>query len=71
MLSTRAKQSRGEENADDEINTDICCIFFGLYGDDIGTEREWLKCKCGRWIHEDCVDEVNVNSDATKLCPLC
>jgi len=29
------------------------------------------RCKCRRWIHEDCVDEDDVDSDATKLCLLC
>jgi len=49
----------------------LCCTCFGLFGDDLGTEREWLRCKCGRWIHEDCIDEDDVNGDATNLCPLC
>ena len=69
--TSRPKKSRAAENADDEIDSNRCCTCFGLYSDDIGTEREWLKCCCGRWIHEECVDEDDVNSSATKLCPLC
>jgi len=69
--TSRAKRSRTVENADNEIDSNRCCTCFGLFSDDVGTEREWLKCSCGRWIHEDCVDEDDINIDATKLCPLC
>ena len=62
---------RAAENADNEIDSNRCCTCFGFYSDDFGTEREWLKCCCGRWIHEECVDENDINSSATKLCPLC
>ena len=58
------------ENADDEIDCNRCCTCFDLFSDDVGTEREWLKCHCGRWIHEEYVDEDDINSSATKLCPL-
>ena len=70
-VTCRAKRNKTKESADDEIDSNRCCTCIGLFGDDLGTEREWLRCKCGRWIHEDCVDEDNVNDDATKLCPLC
>ena len=45
----------------------LCCVCFGCYSDDRDTSREWLQCKCGRWLHEDCIDEP----DDDKLCPLC
>ena len=70
-LTSRAKRSKTKDSADDEIDCNRCCTCFGLFSNDLGTEREWLRCKCGRWIHEDCVDEDDVNSEATKLCPLC
>jgi len=72
-ITPRPKKSRAAENADDKIDSNRCCTCFGLYSDDFGTEREWLiqKCCCGRWIHKECVDENDINSNATKLCPLC
>ena len=71
----KPKKSRAAENTADEIHSkrcftcsNWCCTCFGLYSDDFGTDRVWLKCFCGRWIHEECVDENNINSSATKLC---
>ena len=52
------------------IFTDVCCVCFGSYEDDAGTDREWLQCRCGRWIHEDCVDYED-SSPEGGLCPLC
>jgi len=46
------------ENADNEIDSNQCCTCFGLFS--VRTEREWLKCHCGRWIHEECVDEDDI-----------
>ena len=49
-----------------------CCACFGLYSDDIGTGREWLECACGRWLHEDCVENIVYDTNGKeKLCPLC
>lgn len=58
-------------SADDEIDVNRCCVCFGMYADDIGTGREWLKCKCTRWIHEDCIDDDDVVVESGKFCPLC
>ena len=44
---------------------------FGSYDDDLDTTREWLQCKCDRWIHEDCIDEEVCVLIEGKLCPLC
>jgi len=70
-LTSRAKRNKAKDSADDEIDCNRFCLCFGLFCNKLGIEREWLRCKCGRWIHEDCVDEDDVNSNATKLCPLC
>ena len=57
---------------EDSINTDGYCACFGLYTDGIGTGREWLECACGRWIHEECIEDVVYNANGKeKLCPLC
>lgn len=65
-------KSKAPRLNDDSINTDECCACFGLYTDDIGTGREWLECTCGRWIHEDCVENIVYDANGReKLCPLC
>ena len=56
---------------DEPIDTNLCCICFGSYDEDIDTGREWLQCSCGRWIHEDCIDEVVIDNSSGKVCPLC
>ena len=48
---------------------DECCACFGQYSDDIGTGREWLECACGRWVHEDCVENIVYDTNGKeKLC---
>ena len=29
--------------------------------------REWLQCSCSRWIHEDCVDDEDVEKGSGRL----
>ena len=43
---------------------------FGVYADDAGTGREWLQCQCSRWIHEDCIDDDDVDIEQCVVCPL-
>jgi len=33
---------------DELIESDVCCVCFGSYDDDLDTTREWLQCKCDR-----------------------
>ena len=35
------------------------------------TTREWLQCKCDRWIHEDYIDDEDCVITEGKLCLLC
>ena len=44
---------------------------FGHFADDAGTGREWLMCCCTRWIHEDCIDNEDVDIEKCVFCPLC
>ena len=69
--TTRPKRNKLKENVDVSINADLCCVCFGSYQEDVGTGREWLQCSCSRWIHEDCVDDEDVEEDSGRLCPLC
>ena len=57
----------------ESFNTDwcLCCVCFGSYQEDIDTGREWLQCSCGKWLHEDCVDDSDMDNETNRLCPLC
>ena len=47
---------------------------FVHYADDIldGSGADWIFCKCGRWLHEDCVEDVvKDNNDDETYCSLC
>ena len=46
-------------------------MHFGSYEDD-GVGAQWISCRCGRWLHEDCVKETVVGSDAQqRFCIFC
>ena len=34
-----------------------------MYADDAGTRKEWLECWCSRWIHEDCTDDDEFDTE--------
>ena len=38
------------------IDTNQCCVCFIYYQDDVteANGRNWIACRCGRWLHEDC-----------------
>ena len=68
--SQRQAQKKAQCEIDETVHENHCCACFGFYDEDIGTGREWVECSCKRWLHEDCVDEEDMNSSG-KLCPLC
>ena len=70
-VARQPNEKRVKSNAYDEIDTNRCCVCFGKYEDDAETGREWLECCCTRWIHEDCIDNEDVDIENCKLCPLC
>ena len=68
IRSTRKKQ---KIDLDESIESDLCCVCFGSYDDDLDTTRHWVQCQCGKWLHEDCIDEDDSVLIDGKLCPLC
>ena len=70
VKSKRGNNTRKKARIEVEVDADICCVCFGSYEDDRGTDRDWIQCKCNRWIHEDCVDFEDCSEDGV-LCPLC
>lgn len=58
----------------EEIDVNECCMCFGNYVDDIieGAGAEWISCACGRWLHEDCIEnQVIDTSGRERFCPFC
>ena len=54
-------------SANDEIDINRCCVYFGIHADDVGTGWEWLQCKCTRWMHEDCMDNDDFVVESGKF----
>ena len=37
-----------------------------------GSGADWIFCRCGQYLHEDCVEEVVKDSDGVdRLCSFC
>ena len=56
------------------IDLNKCCMYFVSYEDNIldGAGAEWIFCKCGRWLHEDCVEDVvEENAGDECYCSFC
>ena len=52
----------------------MCCACFGSYEDDVleGTGAVWIACACGRWLHEDCVEDCREDDQGNdRIYPLC
>ena len=62
------------ETDEEEINPNVCCMCFVTFEEDTceQTGAEWLPCACGRWLHEDCAEDIVVDSDGNeRCCPFC
>ena len=70
----RKKTRKGKHVAlpDTEIDTNVCCVCFGLYTEDV-SGADWIECACGHWLHEERAEECVVDaggkeSFATYVC---
>ena len=69
MDEPRPKRVRFAES--EEIDTNQCSMCFCAYEEDEG-ESDWVECACGRWIHEDCIEECVVGCiGKERICPIC
>ena len=62
------------KNANEDIDSNICCMCFQSWHDDVleGGGTECVSCNCGRWMHEDCIEDVVTDSDGFKhFCSFC
>ena len=59
---------------DENIDSNVCCMCFVHYEDDVleGSGMDWIACKCGRWLHEDCIEDVvKDNAGDERYCSFC
>ena len=71
--SKKAKVS-AQPPEDENVDSNVCCACFGSYEDDVleGSGAVWISCACGRWLHEDCVEECKEDDQGNdRMCPLC
>ncbi len=55
----------------EEFKTNQCSACFHTYEDD-ESGSDWVECVCGRWIHDDCIEECIVDSNGKeRMCPIC
>ena len=53
----------------DEEESYECSFCYYAYCDD---GKEWLKCTCGRWVHEQCMEDVILDDQGLeRFCPFC
>lgn len=71
--SSEITTSSSSDQHDDSINVNICCMCFVHYEDDVleGLGADWISCKCGRWLHEDCVEDVIKDNDNDEQYSFC
>ena len=60
--------------ADENVDSNVCCACFSNYEDNIlaGSGAVRNSCTCGRWLHENCVEECKEDDQGNdRMCPLC
>ena len=69
--SRKRHKEKHNDGAVTEIDTNVCCVCFGLYSEDT-SGADWIECACGRWLHEECGEECVVDADGKeRFCPTC
>jgi len=66
--------STNPEPGNEDIDMDRCCMCFTSWQGDVieGGGAEWIFCLCGRWLHEDCVEDVVQDQDGNqRFCSFC
>ena len=72
LLSSKEPDQSEEGNV---VNEDaICCECNVSYEDDVcnGSGEDWVRCACKRWIYENRIDEVVIDTDGKEcFCSYC
>ena len=70
--ATYSGTSENDLNAN--INSDVCCVCYRTFEDDQreGNGLEWVQCVCERWLHEECICDIDIDEQGRELfCPFC
>ena len=75
-LSAAAATPSGtsENDLNANVNSDVCCVCYRTFEDDQqqGNGLEWVHSVCGRWLHEECICEIDIDEQGRALfCPFC
>ena len=63
-----------DDTTTDDYDDNQYCVCFRTYEEDQIEETGflWIRCVCGRWVHEDCYYEVVMDKNGRELiCPYC
>ena len=72
--STRPCRFETDDECSEEDCDYECCECLGSFQQDIADKNgaEWVRCGCGQWIHEDCIDQVVTGKGGKhKMCSNC
>ena len=72
--SSAAAAHSGTSENDTTINSNVCCVCYRTFEEDQleGNGLEWVQCVCGRWLHEECICDIDVDDQGRELfCPFC
>ena len=61
--STPTTSHVGEQ--DSQSDEDVCEYSF-CYGEYFEDGNEWLQCACGRWVHEQCLEDVTLDDQGQE-----
>ena len=65
--ATPSGTSENDLNAN--INSDVCCVCYLTFENDQqqGNGLEWVQCVCGRWLHEECICEIDIDEQGRVI----
>ena len=72
--SSSVASGRKDNETGPTINVNECCVCYRTFDDDRRecTGSDWVECVCKRWLHEDCVCDIEYDVEGRELlCPYC
>ena len=69
LSAAAAHSGTSENNFDATINSNVCCVCYRTFEEDQreGNGLEWVQCVCGRWLHEECICEIDIDDQGREL----
>ena len=56
------------ETDEEKIDPNVCCMCFVTCEEDTREQigAEWLTCACGKWLHENCAEDMVVDGNGNE-----